>query len=319
VIRTLARRLPRPARDALRRGRHRYRSTRYRLRERVRPTPLGSADVARALRECGLEMADSCFVQAGMSGFGNFEDGPATVLAGIDEALGEKGLVTMPTFPLTRPAIEHFADDPIFDVRTTPSRMGAVSEAFRQLPDTRRSIHPSHSVAARGPGAEEIVAGHETATTPFGEGTPFPRIVERDALQVFFGTGTGVLTMYHWFEVTRRPPFPLDVFADRFFDVRCVGWEGEELLVRTLVHDPRYLPVRIDSNAHLQGVFRDAMLDAGGRSVTLGRGEIIAIRLQPMARLFEELLDQGVTIYHGAELPATAPSIPLEERVPGYA
>ena len=37
-------------------------------------------------------------------------------------------------------------------------------------------------------------------------------------------------------------------------------------------------------------------------------------------RTFAEFFDdQGITIYHGAELPATPPSIPLEERVPGYA
>ena len=109
------------------------------------------------------------------------------------------------------------AADPLFDPRTTPSRMGAISEGFRLSPGTIRSIHPTHSTAVRGRGAEEIVAGHETAATPFGEGTPFPRIVERDALQLFFGCGTGAMTMYHSFECTRVPPFPLDVFADRRF------------------------------------------------------------------------------------------------------
>jgi aminoglycoside 3-N-acetyltransferase len=317
VIRTLARRLPRPARDAIRSARHRYRSARYRARERLRPTRLGVGEVEVALRECGLEAGDACFVQAAMSAFGAFEEGPATVTAALDGVVGEGGLIAMPAFPLSGPAIEHFESDPVFDVRSTPSRMGAISEAFRLAPGTQRSIHPSHSISARGPGAEEIVAGHEAGRTPFGDGTPFPRIVERDALQLFFGSGTGVITMYHSFEVTRRPPFPLDVFADRFFDVRCLGWAGEELRVRTLVHNPALHPGRIDSNTPLQKVFRRAILEAGGRSVTLGRGEIIAIRMRRLHELFEELLERGITIYD-VPMPQTPPNVPPEDRVPGY-
>jgi aminoglycoside 3-N-acetyltransferase len=283
----------------------------------VRPTRLGSDDVAAALRASGLVAGDACFMQAAMSAFGSFEDGPATVLAGLDAVVGETGLIAMPAFPLSGPAIEHFEADPVFDVRSTPSRMGAISEAFRRSPGTTRSIHPSHSVAARGPGADEIIAGHESARTPFGNGTPFPRIIERDALQLFFGSGTGVITMYHSFEVTRRPPFPLDVFADRVFDVRCLGWEGEARTVRTVVHNPALHPGRIDTNPRLQKVFRAAILDSGGRSVTLGRGEIIAIRLRRLREIFEELLAQGVTIYD-VPVPAVAPTEPPEDRVPAY-
>jgi hypothetical protein len=123
--------------------------------------------------------------------------------------------------------------------------------------------------------------------------------------------------MYHSFEVTRRPPFPLDVFADRFFDVRCTGWDGEELRVRTLVHNPALHPGRIDTNPSLQRTFRSAILDAGGRSVTLGRGEILAIRLQPLFEVFEELLHRGTTIYD-VPVPDPPPAVPPQDRVPGY-
>ena len=245
--------MPRPVREALRTGRKRYRSARYRLRERFRPTVLTQAEVEDALRECGLTEGDACFVQAAMSAFGAFENGPDTVLEALRGVVGDDGLIAMPAYSLTGPAIEHLAADPLFDPQTTPSRMGAISEGFRLSPGTLRSIHPTHSTAVRGRGAEEIVAGHETASTPFGEGTPFPRIVERDALQLFFGCGTGAMTMYHSFECTRVPPFPLDVFADRRFNARCLDREGNEITVRTLVHNPALHPGRIDSNPRLTG------------------------------------------------------------------
>jgi aminoglycoside 3-N-acetyltransferase len=314
VIRRAARRLPRPARDALRRARSSYRSARYRVSARLRPVHLEAAGVERALREAGVEPGDDVFMQAAMSAFGTFQEGPRTVVDAVLRAVGPEGLVAMPAYPLSGPAIEYLADDPVFDVRATPSRMGAISEEFRRAPDTGRSIHPTHSMTARGPGAEAVLGGHEAATTPFGDGTPFPRLVERNGWQVFFGTGTNAITMYHSFECTRRPAFPLDVFADRVFDTRCVGWDGEELTVRTLVHNPALHPGRIDSNPRLQRVFRNALLDGGGRLVTLGRGEILAIRLQPMFEAFERLLADGVTIYE-AKLPAEQPQRPPQERV----
>ena len=308
--------MPRPVREALRSGRKRYRSARYRLRERFRPTVLSADDVASALRECGLGEGDACFMQAAMSAFGGFEAGPDTVVAGLEDVVGPEGLITMPSYSLTGPAIEHLAADPVFDARQTPSRMGAISEAFRLSPDTLRSVHPTHSTCARGPEAAAIVAGHERADTPFGQGTPFPRIRDRNALQLFFGCGTGAITMYHCFECVRVPPFPLDVFAGHVFDTRCVDWDGNELTVRTLVHNPALHPGRIDSNPRLQGVYRDAILDAGGVAVELGHGEIIAIRLPVLFEVFERLVADGITIYD-RELPAEPPTLPPQERVRG--
>ena len=270
--------------------------------------------MAAALGECGLERGDACFMQAAMSAFGAFEEGPDTVVAGLEAALGPDGLITMPAYSLTGPAIEHLAADPVFDARATPSRMGAISEAFRLSPGTVRSVHPTHSTCARGPESEAIVAGHETADTPFGAGTPFPRIRDRGALQLFFGCGTGAITMYHSFECVRVPPFPLDVFADRAFDARCIDRDGRPLTVRTLVHNPALHPGRIDSNPRLQRVYRDAILDAGGAAVRLGHGEILAIRLPVLFEVFERLVREGVTIYDRA-LPAEPPTETPQERV----
>jgi aminoglycoside 3-N-acetyltransferase len=314
--RKLAASTPRPVREALRTGLRRYRSARYRLRERLRPVTLSTEDVATALGECGLRAGDACFFQAAMSAFGAFDDGPDTVIAGIEAVVGVDGLITMPTYSARGPTIEYLAADPVFDLRETPSQLGAISEAFRLRTGTLRSLHPTHSVCAWGRGAEEIVAGHHLAEVPFGPGTPFVRIPDRDALQIFFGCGPGPLTMYHPFECTRTPPFPLDVFANRVFHVRCRDADGTEMRVRTLVHEPTLLPGRIDNNRRLQTVFRDAMLAGGGVAVELGRGEILAIRLKVLFEVFEDLLGRGITMYDHP-LPAEQPSVPPQERVDG--
>jgi hypothetical protein len=106
------------------------------------------------------------------------------------------------------------------------------------------------------------------------------------------------------------------VFAKRVFSVRCRDAGGVETRVRTLVHEPTLLPGRIDNNRRLQAVFLDAMLDAGGVAVELGRGEILAIRLPVLFDVFERLLERGITIYDHP-LPAEEPTEPPQERVDG--
>ena len=138
--------------------------------------------------------------------------------------------------------------------------MGAISEGFLLSPapfaaSTRRTRQRYGGEAPR----RSSPAMRRRPS--IGEGTPFPRIVARDALQLFFGCGTGAITMYHSFECMRVPPFPLDVFANRRFQARCLDRDGNEITVETLVHNPTLHPGRIDSNPRLQDVYRDAILD----------------------------------------------------------
>ncbi len=284
-------------RALLRGARKRARSARYRLRERRDPTLLGSDEVAEALRQAGLGEGDAVFFQAAMSAFGSFEAGSASVIYGLERALGAGGLAAMPAFTLDATMQAYIERDLVFDARATPSRMGRVSEDFRCLDGTVRSVHPTHSVTARGAGATTLVAGSEATPVPFGEGTPFARLAELDAWQVFFGCGTGPMTIYHCFECLRRPPFPLAVFAECVYEARCLDLSGDELVMRTLAHDLRYVSGRIDSSPRIQAIYREAILAGGGKCVSLGRGEIIAIRISSLFEVFERLLGERQTIY----------------------
>jgi aminoglycoside 3-N-acetyltransferase len=296
-MRKLLRRLPQPLLDRMLAARKRYRSARYRARERLRPVRLGRAEIETALRAAGLGEADAVFVQAGMSSFGTIEGGPGAVIDALDAVLGADGLIAMPAFPLGRPAIEQLREQPVFDLRDTPSRMGAVSELFRTSAGTLRSLHPTHSMCARGPGAAAIVSGHELAETPFGAGTPFEKLIERGATQVFFGSGVRAITMYHAWECLREPRYPIDVFWPQRIDARCIDAEGGEHVVSTLVHDPRVFPGRVDSDPKLERRVRDRLVEGGMHSVTVGRGEVLAQPLPEMLATFEQMLAEGLTIY----------------------
>lgn len=255
---------------------------------------VGRSDLVAALRELGVEPGDGIFVHSAMSVFGRIEGGPDGVVDALEEAVGPQGVVAMPSFPLIGGTLEYLSGDPLFDIRETPSRMGAVTEAFRRRPGVVRSLHPSHPVAALGPGADDLVKDHELAATPFGDGTPFARMIERGFVQVWLGTGIRIFTLYHSFESMRPGGYPIDVFLPDPTETRCVDAEGRERTVRTLVHDPK---VGSQKNARREEMRR--RLEARGvlRAVNLGRGEVLAARMPELMDALEILLREGITIY----------------------
>jgi aminoglycoside 3-N-acetyltransferase len=300
LARSLVESLPPGLAKRARASKRQYRRVRYRLREAVKPVRIDREAIAGALREAGLGPGDDVFFQSAMSSFGEIVDGPQTVIAALEDVVGEEGLIAMPAFPIVGKAFEYLSSDPVFDVRATPSTMGAITETFRRQQRTVRSLHPTHSVSARGVGGYDLVAGHERAATPFGAGTPYARLIERDAWQVWFGCGIRAFTTYHSFECLRGH-FPISVFADRSFSVRCVDSSGRECTVRTLVHDPNVSDYRIDRKPAVAEFWRSLLLERKVlRSVNLGRGEILSVRLRDLMAELERLLHEGITIY---ELP----------------
>jgi aminoglycoside 3-N-acetyltransferase len=288
--------MPAPALGLARRLRRQRSRVANRARRRLRPVYLTADDVAEALTAGGLRPGDTVFFQASMARFGQIDGGAQAVIEALEATLGQDGMVAMPSFPFTTGMVEYLSADPVFDIRHTPSAMGAISERFRVLAETHRSLHPTHPVCARGPGAAELVAGHESASTPFGEGTPFADLVRRGAHQVWFGTDVHAFTIYHTFECLLGKRFPIRVFLDEPMRARCIDATGSEHLVETLVHDPAVARRRIRSES--RQVVRQRLLDSGVmRSVRLGWGEILVARMPEMFDLLEALLRDGLTIY----------------------
>jgi aminoglycoside N3'-acetyltransferase len=75
----------------------------------------------------------------------------------------------------------------VFDVQRSVSEMGLLTEVFRRKPGARRSLHPTHSVAALGPLSEELVATHHLGTTRAGRLTPFEVMAKRQTVIIGIG------------------------------------------------------------------------------------------------------------------------------------
>lgn len=142
---------------------------------------------------------------------------------------------------------EHYRRIPLFDARATPSEVGLLTELFRRRKDVQRSLHPTHSVCARGPLAQELVARHHTCGTTFGPDSPFDVMTRHKT--VILGIGTHffrVLTQVHAaedrlgsrFPVPRAPHQPIPV------TLKARGGQTYEYHLPPCL-DPRY-PRRIE-------------------------------------------------------------------------
>ena len=88
----------------------------------------------------------------------------------------KKVTLVMPTFTLGKKNSgpeSFYLNKKVFDVDKTPTTVGLLNELFRRKKDVLRSIHPTHSIAALGPKAEELTNKHHICETSFGDNSPF--------------------------------------------------------------------------------------------------------------------------------------------------
>lgn len=89
---------------------------------------------------------------------------------------------------------------PVFDELATPSNTGLLTEVFRTRLATRRSLHPTHSVAGRGKDVDELLDGHHLDDTPCSINSPFGRLAAMDGHVVMMGVAIDCCTLIHHVE-----------------------------------------------------------------------------------------------------------------------
>jgi aminoglycoside N3'-acetyltransferase len=113
------------------------------------------------------------------------------------ELLTPDGVLLVVTSPFLGLEADYVATHPTFDSRRTPSRMGLMTELFRRMPDTRRSLHPTHAVAGWGADVDALLATHHEGET-FAETSPFCLMRERSGIVVGLGVGVkNAFTVIH--------------------------------------------------------------------------------------------------------------------------
>ncbi|MCU4751215.1 AAC(3) family N-acetyltransferase [Halobacteria archaeon AArc-curdl1] len=157
-------------------------------------------DLVRDLRALGFQTGDEFVVHSSLSSLGWVDGGADTVVDALRAVVGNEGTVVVPTFT---PFIVR--EEP-FDREGTPSKTGAVTEALRTRPNSIRSDHPTHSVAALGPAARELTAGHELDRS-LGRDSPLHRLAQRGGKVLLLGIGHERNSTLHVAEVLAKLPY----------------------------------------------------------------------------------------------------------------
>src|SRR2546426_1189882 len=199
------------------------------------------ADLKSALLELGVVSGDVLMAHSAFDTFLGFQGGPVDAIRTLQEVVGARGTLMMPTIPFRGTAVEYALGDPVFDVQRTVSRMGLLTEVFRRSPGVVRSIHPTHSVAVWGNRADAIIAGHERAETPCGRSTPYEKLLEYDGKILLAGVPANTMTFCYFVVEELEPQLAIPVFTRETYPMR---WRDADGAVR--VSNMRLFSLRLD-------------------------------------------------------------------------
>ena len=184
------------------------------------------------LRVLGVEQGDILFMHSSFKSLGPVKGDVATVIGALEDAVGHEGLLLIPSFNL----VDRPKRAENWDIETTVSSVGWITEYFRRMAGTYRSDHYSHSVAARGKGAKEFVSGHlgqEGLKSPwdeepwgktYGTNSPMYRAYKVDGKLLMLGVDYETSTYAHVVETMHW-----NMLLDQGLDVQFRGLKHQAL------------------------------------------------------------------------------------------
>ena len=189
--------------------------------------------VLDSLQTFGPFPTQSLLVHSSLSACGHIHGGTTTVIDALRTWIGERDLV-MPTHAYCYP--DKDGRTPQFNPAVTPSRVGAVTNAFWRQPNVVRSLHPTHSLACLGAGAAALCVGHELCNTPCGVGTPYEKLILQDSSVLMFGVTLNTYTLFHTAEDAAQVPY---LYEQTPYLLEAIDGEGQIKSIAMRRHDMR--------------------------------------------------------------------------------
>lgn len=150
-------------------------------------------DLAQDFRALGVQEGDVIYLHSSLKSVGECENGADTVIDAILEVLGSNGTLAVPTHTYSVPGSK-----PPFTM-DTPSIVGHITNVLRQRPGAIRSRSATHSSAAIGRYAKELMENH-CMSNPLASESPLARVAERGGKILLLGVGHSSNTTIHMAE-----------------------------------------------------------------------------------------------------------------------
>lgn len=240
---------------------------------------VGHLDLVEDFRKLGLKNGDIVLVHSSLKSLGYVEGGADCVISSILDTAGEKGTLVVPV--LTGKREDSQGQPPVFDVRTTPCWTGRIPETVRNMPEAKRSLHPTHSVAAIGYDTDYITAGHENSSSPCDQNSPYWKIAQKGGYIMLIGVDQESNTTIHCCEEIAGVPYHLQ---KEITEAWITGYDGGRILVKNRLHD--WEKPETDFNK-LDGLFREKGIMTVGK---VGEAIVRLIDARKMLDFTVELL-----------------------------
>jgi aminoglycoside 3-N-acetyltransferase len=162
--------------------------------------------LARDWRDAGIQQGDLVLVHSSLRrtvrrcAQGDMSGAVGDILASFQEAVGKDGTLLFPLFNF------QFTEGVAFDIRSTPSQMGALSETARQLGGAVRTGHPIYSFAVIGALAGEFASIDNYSG--YGGDSPFGRLRNLGGrIAILDLPDQHSMTFYHHVEEVKNVPY----------------------------------------------------------------------------------------------------------------
>lgn len=254
-------------------------------------------DIKKGLRKLGLRKGDVIIVHSSLSSFGFVDGGAEAVIDALLETVGETGTVVMPTYSTNRRKVRRSKREVVlgvtwkyritpYDPKRTPCWTGAIPEAFRKRSNAMRSLNPTHSIAAIGAKAKEIVdAAKESADNGF------KKVSELNGYVLLIGVGLDVCSAMHLAEEEAQLPKhllakiqpPQELIVKYGKDLGWPKWD--------IGFGPYPDFAKMEEPCRKHGIMKTAKI---------GKSKVKILKLRELIKLYAEHLRRNSDIfYHG--------------------
>ena len=173
------------------------------------------------LCEMGIKNDDTVIIHTSFKAVGAVEGGPDGFIDAFCEYLSD-GLFLVPTQTWANVT----KDSPVYDPKTSEPCIGLIPRTAYKREDGIRSLHPTHSVWAKGRGAEDFIKGEESSETPARVGGAWWKLGEMGAKILLIGVDHGRNTYIHAVDEIAGLD---DRLADEPWTVTVKDYDGQEI------------------------------------------------------------------------------------------
>ena len=279
-------------RDKLKDVLRRVRYFRSRIEMNISREVITIDEITSKLKRLGVQTGDVIIIHSSLSRMGMVDGGVEAIVAALKNLVGSSGTIVVPTLHLKVSAVKHFASGSVFDVVNSESRMGALSEYLRKLPEARRSLHPTHSASAIGPHAEYLTQDHHKDILPFGSYSPYSRIAELGGKSLMLGVPIMHLMSCRVIEDILGSEFPYPVYLKEMVKAKVIDENRKTICVPTKIHNPEMSKLR--RNTELEPYFFESGIM---HSTIIGRGNVLLVDAQGVNRVLMKLMEKNITVY----------------------